>query len=71
MTVTENQWAEIESKFRVWSFGIYYHRMFAGESDLTLRFAKALLASLQPIRDRKLLIEWYHRRRRRRVLASC
>ncbi len=67
MTVTEDQFTEIESKFRVWSFGIYYHRSFASEPDLTLRFAKALLASLRPIRDRKPLIEWHRQRCRRRV----
>ncbi len=67
MTTMEDQWAEIESKFRVWSFGIYYHRMFACEPDPTLRFAKALLASLRPIRDRKPLIDWYRQRRRRRT----
>ena len=69
MTVTKDKWEKIEEKFRVWSFGIYYRRTFAGESDPTLRFAKALLASLQPIRDRRPILEW-HRTRRRRPAAT-
>ena len=69
MTATEDDWVEIEAKFRVWSFGIYYRKTFAGEVDNTHRFVKALLASTKPIRDRTLVMEWYRQRRRKRVTA--
>ena len=59
-------WQEIEDKFRVWSFGVYYQKTFAEEPDLTLRFVKALVASAQPIRDRQAVIDWYEKRRRRK-----
>jgi len=66
----DDVWEEIEDKFRVWSFGIYYQKTFAEEPDLTLRFVKALVASAQPIRDRQAVIDWYekHKRRSPRVM---
>ena len=48
----------IEDDFRLWSFHVYYNKSFADELDLTVRFAKALMASVQPIRDRSLVEEW-------------
>ena len=62
-TATED-WPSIESRFRLWSFRVYYARTFAAEMDLTLRFAKALVASCQPIRDRRLVHEWHRNRQR-------
>jgi transposase-like protein len=53
----------------LWSFRVYYNKPFASEADPTLRFAKALIASCQPIRDRRLVYEWNRRqleRHRRR-----
>ena len=69
MNVTDDEWEEIEDKFRVWSFGIYYQRTFKDEPEPHQRFVKALLASAQPIRDRQLVIDWYNERRRKRVEA--
>jgi hypothetical protein len=51
-------WKKIESRFRLWSFRVYYDQTFAKEADPVLRFAKALIASSQPICDRLLVIEW-------------
>ncbi|MCA9252549.1 MAG: hypothetical protein KDA54_15595, partial [Phycisphaerales bacterium] len=42
-------WTEIEARFRVWSFHVYYDKLYANELDCTLRFCKALIASSQPI----------------------
>lgn len=55
-------WKKIESRFRLWSFRVYYDKTFANEIDPVLRFAKALIASSQPIRDRRLVIEWNRKR---------
>lgn len=55
-------WKKIESRFRLWSFRVYYDKTFANEIDPVLRFAKALIASCQPIRDRRLVIEWNRKR---------
>lgn len=58
----KRSWRYIEAEFRVWSFHVYYHRTFKNEHDHELRFAKALLASCKPIRDRKPVIEWWRTR---------
>jgi len=55
-------WREIEADFRLWSFRVYYDKTFANEPDQTLRFGKALIASLEPIRDRGLVIQWHRKR---------
>jgi len=62
--MTNQDWREIEGKFRLWSFRVYYDKSFAAETDSTLRFVKALVASCQPIRDRQAVIDWYSKRRR-------
>ena len=64
--LASDDWREIESRFRVWSFGVLYQRTFAEERDPNVRFVKALLASARPIRDRGQVIEWYRKRRRKR-----
>ena len=64
--MTNQDWREIESKFRLWSFHVYYEKSFAAETSSTLRFVKALVASCQPIRDRQAVIDWYSKRRRRK-----
>lgn len=56
--MTPEQMKEIESRFRVWSFHQYYARVYATEKDNAMRFAKALLASIRPIRDTAGLLEW-------------
>ena len=66
MNVTENEWAKIEDKFRVWSFGVYYKKTFANELHPLKRFVKAILASAQPIQDRRLVIDWYLQRQKKR-----
>lgn len=62
---TDPAWEKIEAKFRFWSFRIYFHRRFAKETDPALRFAKALIASCQPIRDRHAVLNWYQQRQRK------
>jgi hypothetical protein len=64
--MAKRRWKEIEDKFRLWSFHIYYERSFANEIDPTLRFVKALIASAQPIRDRQAVLDWYHNHLRRK-----
>ena len=59
------EWAEIESRFRLWSFGVYYRKTFSEERHLLKRFVKALLASTQPIQDRDMVVRWYRQRSRR------
>ena len=64
--MSDGDWQTIEAKFRVWSFHVYYEKSFASEPDLTLRFAKALAASSQPIRDRRLVYDWHEKRKARK-----
>lgn len=66
MNVAEDQWERIESKFRVWSFGVYYQRSFAEERHPLKRFVKALLASARPIQDREAVLRWYEGRKRKK-----
>jgi len=51
--------AEVEDKLRLRAFHVFYDRGFADEHDLTVRFAKAIIASAGPVRDREALMEWY------------
>jgi hypothetical protein len=51
---------EIVAEFRLYSFHVYYDKMFAAERNTTLRFAKALVASTAPIRDTKLVMQWWN-----------
>jgi hypothetical protein len=60
----KNLWRHIVSEWRLWSFHVYYERCFHGEKDKTLRFAKALCASLRPVRDRAGVMEWWKNRDR-------
>jgi len=64
--MSDRDWQRIEAKFRVWSFHVYYEKSFASEPDLTLRFVKAIVASAQPIRDRRAVIDWHEKRKRRK-----
>ena len=66
MKVTEDKWEKIEDRFRVWAFGIYYHRTYANELDPVVRFVKALVKSANPIQDRKPVLDWYRRQRQGR-----
>jgi hypothetical protein len=71
--ITKRSWAKIEDRFRLWSFHIYYQKSFADEMDATVRFARALIASSQPIRDRQAVIDWYRNGlggRKGRITAS-
>ena len=65
MNVTEDNWDQIEDKFRIWSFYIYYRKSFRNERDPLLRFVKALVASAQPIRDRQAVMKWYEQHHER------
>lgn len=47
------------AKLRVWAFRMYWKKCYATEHDPLLRFAKALLASLRPIRNSEMARRWY------------
>jgi len=47
-----------ESEFRYWAFQTYYHKAFALELDLDIRFAKAIIASAQPVRNPAIRAAW-------------
>ena len=49
--------ADVEEKLRLRAFHAFY-RAFDDEHDLKVRFAKAIIASSGPIRDRDALMEW-------------
>lgn len=61
-SIPARTWQKIESAFRLWSFQIYYARSYATVTDPTLRFAMALVASTQPIRDRDAVMQWHRSR---------
>lgn len=52
-------WKRVEADFRLWSFYVYHKTSYATERDPTLRFGKALCASLEPIRDRQKVWKWW------------
>ena len=51
--------AKAENKLRLRAFHVFYSKAFAYEPDLTVRFAKAVIASSGPIQDSDALTEWY------------
>jgi hypothetical protein len=67
--MTNETWRQIEGSFRLWSFHVYYEKSFAEETDVTVRFVKALLASCRPIRDRNAVIQWHRKHRRRYAMG--
>ena len=67
-----HEWEEVEAAFRVWAFHVYYEKSFAAETDPTVRFVRALMASCEPIADRQAVIEWHRTRvRKKRHLAGA
>lgn len=60
-------WSQIEADFREWAFYQYYRGPFASVESNTERFARSLLASLAPIKDRQAVIEWHRIKKRRRM----
>ena len=61
-----NTWKVMEQAFRVHAFLTFYHGSFSVELDAVQRFAKALVASVAPIRDPAAVIAWYRGRKRGR-----
>lgn len=57
-------WKQVVADFRLWSFHVYYSKSYATEQDLTLRFAKALCASVAPIADEKRVWQWWNQYQR-------
>ena len=56
----------MQAAFRVHAFLTFYHGSFSVELDAVERFAKALVASVAPIRDPAAVIAWYRGRKRGR-----
>jgi hypothetical protein len=52
-------WSRIEDAFRLFAFHTRYTKTYADELDNTVRFAKALVASMEPIADKGLVELWY------------
>ena len=52
------KWKKVEAKFRAWSFNFYWDRVYMTTQDAHKRFQQALLASMQPIRDKDMVIAW-------------
>ena len=59
--------AEVEDKLRLRAFHVFYDKAFADEPDLTVRFAKAIIASAAPVRNREAVHQWYRNHRRHRT----
>ena len=57
---------EAEDRLRLRAFRVFYDKAFADEPDLTIRFAKSIIASAAPIRDAAAAVEWQERHGRRR-----
>lgn len=61
-------WKDVEAEFRLWSFHVYYANSYATEQDLTLRFGKALCASIALIADRDKVWTWWNKYQRNNKL---
>lgn len=58
-TLREMSPQDIIASFRRMTFDVAYHHLYADERDCTTRFFRALLYSVQPIRNRKLVDAWW------------
>ena len=56
--LTPRKRAELLRRFRLWAFYVLYRRTYRHETNSLHRFVRALLDSLQPIRDRRLYRQW-------------
>ena len=56
----------VEDKLRLRAFRVFYAKTFAKEPNAAVRFAKAIIASAGPLRDREALMEWYQKHGDRR-----
>ena len=56
---------EVEDQLRLRAFRVFYDKAFADEPDMTVRFAKAVIASAGPIRDPRAVLDWYRNHHRR------
>jgi len=50
--------ADLEDRLRLRAFHVFYQKTYADEPDLTIRFAKAIVASAGPILDRQAALDW-------------
>jgi len=50
--------AKVEKRLRLRAFHFFYNKIYFDELDMTVRFAKALVASTKPIRNEKALRQW-------------
>ena len=62
---------EIESALRMRAFRAFYDKTYADEHDLTVRFAKALIASAGPIVDPEAALEWHRQHRKKSRKTPC
>ena len=60
-TSDDATWAKIETAFRIWSFHQYHEKTYRDQMDMALRFALAIVASSQPIKNREKVLEWYEK----------
>lgn len=49
---------KVEADFREWAFYRYFWKVYHDVRDPWERFAKSLVSSLEPIKDRQALIDW-------------
>ncbi len=68
--MTQPDWQQIEADFRYWAFYRYYQGPYANVHSNTLRFCLSLLASAEPIRDRKAVIEWHRHYKKKKAQAE-
>jgi hypothetical protein len=61
------EWDKIEADFREWAFYEYYDGPFKEVHHPLVRFARALVASIAPIKDRQAVMEWHRLQKRGRT----
>ena len=55
--MTDTEMNKVRDRFYLWAWQVVYERLFAGEVDYTLRFAKALEYTSGDISD-EVILKW-------------
>ena len=61
------KWEKVQDEFRVWSFHVYYEKVFKTEHDHIMRFIKSIVQSSKPMRDTEKVLTWYRDRTKKDV----
>jgi len=70
-TAHDKSLAEIEADFRLHAFYVLYAKTYADEKSNTVRFARALVGSMDPIKDWAAVLAWHEARGKKKGIEDA